>query len=264
MSPGNKLVGRIVLVAGGGGEIGGAIARHCALEGAAVAVCDVSYDNAAAVCTSINALGGISAPFQLDVQSQESCQSTCAAAAKSLGGVTDLVNAAATVTPDGRAEDLDLESWRKALDVNFTGVFLMCKHALPYIRAASGGAVVNIASSFAHIALPRRSAYCSTKAALIHFTKVLAVDYGPDNIRANTISPGPIDTARSLRRYGTREKANAVRGRGQALGRTGSVDEVAAAAVFLLSSDSSFITGADLRVDGGQTIFKGDSLETSL
>jgi NAD(P)-dependent dehydrogenase (short-subunit alcohol dehydrogenase family) len=264
MSSGEKLAGRMILVAGGGGEIGGAIARHCAIEGASVAVCDLSYENAAAVSSSINALGGKAAPFQLDVQSQESCRNVCLSAASSLGGLTDLVNTAAAVTPDGKAEDLDLDAWRRALDVNFTGVFLMCKHALPFIRAASGGAIVNIASSFAHIALPRRSAYCSTKAALIHFTRVLAVDYGPENIRANTISPGPIDTTRSLRRYGTREKANAIRGRGQALGRTGSVDEVAAAAVFLLSSDASFITGADIRVDGGQTIFKGDSLETSL
>ncbi len=264
MSSAKKLAERVVLVAGGGGEIGGAIARHCAREGASVAVCDVSYDNAAAVSVEINALGGKSAPFELDVQSQESCRSTCESVAAYMGGLTDLVNTAAAVTPDGKAEDLDLDAWRKALDVNFTGVFLMCKHALPHIRASSGGSIVNIASSFAHIALPRRSAYCSTKAALIHFTRVLAVDYGPDNIRANTVSPGPIDTARSLRRYGTREKANAVRGRGQALGRTGSVDEVATAVLFLLSTDSSFITGADIRVDGGQTIFKGDSLETSL
>jgi NAD(P)-dependent dehydrogenase (short-subunit alcohol dehydrogenase family) len=137
----------------------------------------------------------------------------------------------------------------------------MCKYVMGHIRAAGGGAVVNIASSHGHFRLPGRSAYCSTKAAVMHFTRVLAIDYGPDNIRANTISPGPIDTARSLRRYGTRENSNKVRGIGQVLGRTGTVEEVAAAAAFLASDEAGFITGTDLLVDGGQTSFKGSSLE---
>lgn len=261
---GERLSGRVVLVAGGGGEIGAAIARRCASEGAAVVVCDLSIASAEAVSQSIVESGGHSIAVRADVQSEDSCRAACDHAASVFGGLSGLVNAAAAVTPDGKVDALDVAAWRKAIDVNFTGVFLMCKYALPYLKTSPGSSIINIASSFAHIALPRRSAYCSTKAALVHFTRVLAVDYGPEGVRANTISPGPIDTARSLRRYGTREKANAIRGRGQALGRTGDVDEVANAALFLLSSESSFITGADVRVDGGQTIFKGDSLETSL
>jgi NAD(P)-dependent dehydrogenase (short-subunit alcohol dehydrogenase family) len=157
-------------------------------------------------------------------------------------------------------ETLSSAAWREAIDVNFTGVFLMCKYTMGHIRAAGGGAVVNIASSHGHFGLPGRSAYCSTKAALMHFTRVLAIDYGPHNIRANTISPGPIDTARSLRRFGTRENSNKVRGRGQVLGRTGTVEEVASVAVFLASDEASFVTGTDLLVDGGQTAFKGTAL----
>lgn len=258
------LQNRVALVSGGGGEIGGGIALRFATEGAAVMVCDVSLEKAQAIAQTIRDMGGKAAAHRVDASNPLDCEQAAAAAVSAFGKLDTLVNAAATVTPDGNVEKLDIDSWRRALDVNFTGVFLMCKYAMPHLRAAGGGAVINIASSFAHFGLPGRSAYCSTKAAVIHFTQVLAIDYGPHNIRANTISPGPIDTERSLRRYGTREKANSVRGRGQVLGRTGTVEEVATAAAFLASHQASFITGTDLRVDGGQTAFKGDSLATSL
>ena len=172
------------------------------------------------------------------------------------GKLTQLVNSVATVTPDGKVEDLPIDAWEKALKINFTGMFLMCKYAMPRIRESGGGSVVNIASSHGHFALYGRVGYCSTKAAIQHFTRVLALDYGTQNIRVNSISPGPIDTERSLWRYKTRENSNRIRGPGQALKRTGTVEEVAHAALFLASDEASFITGADLRVDGGQTIWK--------
>ena len=260
MPQGGLLAGRVAIVAGGGGEIGGAIARRYAREGAAVAVCDISLEKAQAVASDIVAAGGKGICLKVDVSNEADCAGAARAAVEAFGKITDLANASATLSPDGNVENLSTDAWRNALDVNFTGVFLMCKHVMGHIRAAGGGAVVNIASSHGHFGLPGRSAYCSTKAALMHFTRVLAIDYGPHNIRANTISPGPIDTARSLRRFGTRENSNKVRGRGQVLGRTGTVEEVAAAAVFLASDEASFITGTDLLVDGGQTAFKGTAL----
>ena len=260
----NKLLGDVALVSGGGGEIGGAIARRYGAEGACVLVCDVSLEKADAVARDMHANGGQALGLAVDVGNPAQCERAAALAVEKFGKLTILVNAAAAVTPDGNVEKLDLAAWKQALDINFTGIFLMCKYAMGHIRAAGGGAVVNIASSHGHFGLPGRIGYCSTKAAVMHFTRVLAIDYGPHNIRANTISPGPIDTERSLRRYGTRENSNAIRGKGQVLGRTGSVEEVAAAAAFLASSEASFITGTDLRVDGGQTAFKGDSLATSL
>jgi NAD(P)-dependent dehydrogenase (short-subunit alcohol dehydrogenase family) len=259
--PGSALLpGRVAIVAGGGGEIGGAIARRLAAEGAAVVVCDISREKAEAVATDIHEAGGRAAGLKVDVSSEEDCAAAARFAVETFGKITTLVNASATMSPDGNVEKLSVADWRHALDVNFTGVFLMCKYTMGHIREAGGGAVVNIASSHGHFGLPGRSAYCSTKAALMHFTRVLAIDYGPHNIRANTISPGPIDTARSLRRFGTRENSNKVRGRGQVLGRTGTVEEVAAAAAFLASDEASFVTGTDLLVDGGQTAFKGTAL----
>jgi NAD(P)-dependent dehydrogenase (short-subunit alcohol dehydrogenase family) len=260
MPKGALMAGRVAIVAGGGGEIGGAIASRYAAEGACVVVCDLSLEKAEAVAARIREAGGRAAALKVDVSQEEDCANAGRFTVETFGKVTDLVNSSATLSPDGNVEQLSTQAWRNALDVNFTGVFLMCKHTMGFIREAGGGAVVNIASSHGHFGLPGRSAYCSTKAALMHFTRVLAIDYGPHNIRANTISPGPINTARSLRRFGTRENANKERGRGQVLGRTGEVEEVAAAAVFLASGEASFITGTDLLVDGGQTSFKGTAL----
>lgn len=255
------LDGRVAIISGGGGDIGGGIAYRFAQEGAAISVCDVSLEKAQKVASKIIANGGRALVVSVDVSRPEQCEAAAERTAAEFGKIDALVNASATVSPDGNVEKIDLDDWRRALDINFTGMFLMCKYVMGHMRAAGGGAVVNIASSHGHFGLPGRSAYCSTKAAVMHFTRVLAIDYGPYNIRANTISPGPIDTERSLRRYGTRENSNRIRGIGQVLGRTGTVEEVAAAAAFLASEEAAFITGTDLLVDGGQTSFKGSSLE---
>lgn len=251
-----RLEGGVAVVSGGGGEIGGAAARRFAREGAGVLVTDVSLDKAWAVVEQIAQAGGRAAALAVDVGQAAQCEAAAREAVARFGKLTILLNTAVAVTPDGTVETLSLADWEEALKVNLTGYFLMCKYAVPAMREAGGGSIVNIASSHGHIAMRGRAGYCSTKAAIHHFTRVLALDYGRENIRANTISPGPIDTTRILRRYSTREKANAIRGPGQALGRTGTVDEVAAAASFLACDESSFITGADLRVDGGQTIWK--------
>ena len=251
-----RMAGHVALVSGGGGEIGGAIAKRLAAEGAAILVADVSGEKASAVAKAISDAGGRAAGLAVDIGVAAQCEAAIRDAVLRFGKLTTLVNSVATVTPDGRVEDLDLDDWERALKINFTGMFLMCKYSMPQLRAAGGGSVVNIASSHGHFALHGRVGYCSTKAAILHFTRVLALDYGVENIRVNSISPGPIDTERSLRRYGTRENSNRIRGGGQALKRTGTVEEVANAALFLASDEASFITGADLRVDGGQTIWK--------
>lgn len=258
MGTGTELGGRVAIVTGGGGGIAGAICRHFAAAGASVLVTDVNLDAAQIVAADIERAGGKARALKVDVGRPDECEAAAAEALAAFGKITTLVNAAATVTPDGTVDTLPLEAWYTTLQINLTGMFLMCRFSIPHMRAAGGGTIVNIASSHSYIALQGRVGYCTTKAGIRHFTRVLALDHGPDNIRVNSISPGPIDTERALRRYGTHENSNKIRGPGQALLRTGTVDEIAEAALFLSSDRSSFVTGTDLLVDGGQTAFKGD------
>lgn len=254
----HMLEGRVAIVTGGGGEIGGAIARRFAGEGAAVLVADISLDKAQAVAGEIGAAGGSARAMALDVTDPAQCAAAVATAATAFGKVTTLANVAATVTPQGTVETLSYEDWRSAFTVNLDGMFFMCKHAVPEMRKAGGGAIVNIASSHGHIGMPRRPAYCSSKAAVLQFTKCLAIDFGADNIRANSISPGAIDTLRAaLQRFKSREEANRAKGPAYLVGRTGRAEEIAAGAAFLASDEASFMTGADLLLDGGYMAFKG-------
>ena len=257
MGASHSLMGRVALITGAGGEIGGAIARRFAQEGAAIAVTDVRLEAAQATARDITDAGGQAIAIHLDVAEESSCAGAVEATAAHFGKLTTLVNVAAAVTPDGTVESLTLADWNKALAVNLTGPWTMSKYAVPRIRAAGGGTIINIASQLGQIGVPGRAPYSTTKAALIQLTTCLACDHAEDGIRVNSLSPGAIDTERSLRRFGTREVANRARGPLYLLKRTGTVDEIAAGAVFLASDESSFMTGADLLIDGGYLAFKG-------
>ncbi len=253
-----QLEGCAALVTGGGGEIGGAIARRFAREGGSILVADLRPQAAETVAAAIRAEGGNAEAFVADMSRPEDCARAVEAAAAAFGKLTTLVNVAAAETQEASIEDLPLAAWNMALAVNLTASFLTAKYAVPHMRAAGGGSIINIASQLGQIGVFNRAAYSTTKAALIQFTKCIATEYGPDNIRANTISPGSISTARSAKSYGSIENARRVRGPAHLLGRQGRVEEIAAGAVFLASEESSFMTGADLLLDGGYLAFKGE------
>jgi NAD(P)-dependent dehydrogenase (short-subunit alcohol dehydrogenase family) len=254
----DELVGRVALIAGGGGEIGGAIARRFAQAGAAVAVADIQRDSAERMASEIALGGGQAVAVRTNVAVAEDCERAVRHAVEAFGKLTTLVNVAAAVTPDGTVETLTLDDWNEALAVNLTGAFLMCKYAVPEIRKAGGGTIINIASQLGQIGVGGRSPYASSKAALIRFTQCLAIDHAADGIRANSLSPGGVDTLRIVRRFGgSREQANRARGPAYLLGRPGRADEIAAGALFLASDESSFMTGTDLLLDGGYLAFKG-------
>jgi NAD(P)-dependent dehydrogenase (short-subunit alcohol dehydrogenase family) len=255
MARGGRLAQRVALVTGGGGEIGGAICRRFAAEGAEVAIADLDPAKSAAVARTIAGSGALA--LQVDVADEASAKDAVERTIARFGRLTTLVNVAATVTPDGTVETLSLDDWNKAIAVNLTGAFVMCKYAVPELRHAGGGSIINIASQLGHLGAPLRSPYCTTKAALIHFTRILAMDHAVDKIRANTISPGFILTERSSRRSGGKEQARAVAGPRHLLNRPGEPEEIAAGAIYLASDEAAFVTATDLLIDGGYIAFKG-------
>ncbi len=258
---GGRLEGKTALVTGAGGAIGGAIARRFAAEGAAVCLGDIDLEGAEKNVTEIELKGGRAVACPLDVTDPAQAERAVQLAAEKFGGPTVLVNVAAGPTHDGSVVELALEDWTRELTVNLTGYFLMAKYALPRMAEAGGGAVINIASQLGQIGVPRRVAYCSSKAAIIELTRCMAIDHARDNIRVNSISPGAINTPRSMWRYKTEEEAIRARGKFYLTGRPGKVDEIAAGAVYLASDEASFCTGMDLLIDGGFLAFKGTTAD---
>lgn len=252
-----RLAERVALITGGGGEIGSAIAKRFAAEGATVAVADIVLAKSEATARAVVESGGRACALQVDVADESSAKAVVNAAIKAFGRLTTLVNVAAAVTPDGTVETLSLEEWNRAIGINLTGAFLMCKYAVPHLRQAGGGSIINIASQLGHLGVPLRSPYCTTKAALLRFTQIVAMDHAKDHIRANTISPGFILTERSSRSSGGKEKARVRMGPQHLLNRPGEPEEIAAGAAYLASDDASFVTATDILIDGGYVAFKG-------
>ncbi|MHA1108465.1 MAG: SDR family NAD(P)-dependent oxidoreductase [Alphaproteobacteria bacterium] len=257
MAENTKLAGRTALITGAGGAIGGASARLLAAEGANVLVADNRMDAAEATVADIEAAGGKALAYGMDVSDPLEAEAAVARAVEEYSALHILVNVAAAVTPDASVEDMDLDDWNEAFAVNLTGPMLMCKFAVPRIRAAGGGAIVNIASQLGYIGTPLRTAYCTTKAALHHFTRILAHEVAADGIRVNSVSPGVINTPRIMRRWDSVADLQEGRGPNHMLGRVGEAREVARAVLYLASEDASFTTASDLLVDGGYIAFKG-------
>jgi len=234
-----SLQGKAAIVTGGGGGIGSAIARAFANSGAKVACVDLD----------VKRVKGFLA-IACDVSSESETAKAVEQVIKAFGGLQVLVNGAAMKDPSATVVDLDLAAWNRVFAVNVAGAFLMSRWAIPHLARAGGGSIIHIASQLGTVGTPGRVAYCSTKGALITMAKAMAADHAAQKIRVNTLSPGAVETERMLR-FGSMEKAREILGPKHLLNRLGQPEEIAAAALFLASDASSFMTGADLRVDGG-------------
>jgi NAD(P)-dependent dehydrogenase (short-subunit alcohol dehydrogenase family) len=251
--PAGRLAGRPALVTGAGNGIGRAIALAFAAEGAPVLCADLVGADAGRVAEEIVRGGGRAEPCAGDVSLGESAREQVERAVAAFGSLRVLVCCAATLTPLATVETLDERDWARALAVNLTGAFLVSKHAIPHLRAAGGGSVILVASQMARVAYAGQAAYCASKGGLVQLARAMALDHAQDKIRVNALSPGGVATGRLARRFGDLETARRTWGPRHPLGRLGEPEEIARGAVFLAGDDASFMTGADLLLDGGYT-----------
>ena len=243
-----SLAGKFAVVTGAGNGIGRAIALVFAEAGAEVACVDL--DKAAATATATK-IGPAAFAVACDVSSETEVEAAAKAILARSLAVRILVNGAAGHDPNGSVLELTLAEWNKVFAVNVGGVFLMSRAILPAMIKAGGGSIIHIASQLGSVAGARRAVYCATKGALIQLAKAMATDHAAQNVRVNALSPGGVETDRMVKRFGDMETARRTAGPKHLLQRLGQPGEIAQAAVFLASDASSFMTGADLLVDGG-------------
>ena len=246
-----RLQGKTAIVTGAGGGIGGAICRRFAREAATVVCVDIDHASVVRTVADVRAGGGQAVALTADVAEEATAEAAVAAALGEYGRLDVLVCNAVYDLPAGPVTGISLADWRHTTAVNLDSAFLFAKHAIPTMADAGGGSIILIASELARVAKAGRPWYCAQKAALVQLAKAIAVDHAHQRIRANSLSPGPIETRRYLRNHPSVERARATSN--TLLNRLGQPEEVAASAVFLASDDSSFMTGADLLIDGGLT-----------
>jgi len=242
-----SLEGKAAIVTGGAGGIGRAIVRTFARAGASVACVDLDAGRAEAAARDG---GGRCIGIACDVSSEPDTRNAVEKTVRAFGRLDILVNGAACMEPNATVTDLDLAAWNRIFGVNVGGAFLMSRWSIPHMAKGGGGSIIHIASQLGSVGSPGRAVYCATKGALINMAKAMAADHAGQNIRVNTLSPGGTETDRMMR-FGSMERAREVLGARHLMQRLGLPEEIAAGALFLAADASSFMTGADLLIDGG-------------
>ncbi len=247
-----RLEGKVAIISGGARGMGAAEAKLFAREGAKVIVCDVLEDEGRQTEAEINEVGGDAVFVKLDVTSQDEWENAVNTAIERFGKLDILVNNAGIIV-QSTIEDMTVELWDKVMDVNAKGVFLGTKTAIPHMKEAGGGSIVNISSISGIVGQDNVNAgYNASKGAVRIFTKAAAVQYAKENIRVNSIHPGPIATPMTAEGRADPERV-ALTAERTPLGRYGEPEEVANAVLFLASDEASYVTGSEIVVDGGYT-----------
>ena len=246
-----RLAGKVAIITGAASGIGRATSLMFAREGATVAVTDINDSAGRETVDSIDAAGGDARYWHCDVSNVVEVREMIQGVRERFGSVTVLFNNAAYLTGFGTVTETDDALWDLAIRTSLTGAFLCSKYSIPHIVEAGGGSIISTASVGGVVTFKESAPYCTAKAGLIMLMKSIAADYGSQGIRANAIAPGAIDTAINDQ-YKDDSEVQANWERKSLLGRPlGRPEEVAAAAVFLASEESSFVTGTVLPVDGG-------------
>jgi NAD(P)-dependent dehydrogenase (short-subunit alcohol dehydrogenase family) len=251
---GPRLAGKTALITGAGSGIGRQAARLFAAEGASVVVADRDGDAAEAAVAEIRAAGGAACAVAVDVAKAREVEAAVATAERLAGGLHVLFNNAGIFPDDdGLPVDTPEAVWERVVDVNLKGVFLGCKYGIPALLRAGGGSIVNTASFVAVMgAATSQIAYTASKGGVLAMTREIAVEYARRGIRANALCPGPVNTP-LLQELLADPAARARRLVHVPMGRLAEAHEVARAALFLASDDSSYVNGATFLVDGAIT-----------
>jgi len=250
-----KLEDRVAIVTGAASGIGAASARLFAAEGARVALVDLDEKGLREVAVDIEGKGGQAIVLPADVSDAGKARDGVGRVMEKWGRV-DVLLTAAGISLGGTVDSVDEAAWDRTFAVNVKGTFLWIHHAIQPMIAARSGTIVTVGSQLAQSSLGKNAAYVASKGAIASFTKTIAVDHARQGIRINALMPGVIDTpmpARSLQRQADPEAARLFWKQRHPMGRIGQPEEVAKAALFLASDDSSFVTGTLLFVDGGWT-----------
>jgi NAD(P)-dependent dehydrogenase (short-subunit alcohol dehydrogenase family) len=248
-----SFVDRVVIITGAAGDLGWTIAEAFHANGAFVALLDIDVAAIDARVRASRVSPERYLALAVDLINPGSAASAVEKALARTGRIDALINNAAAQTRRGSVDNIEVADWQHALAVNLGGAFYMARAAIPAMRKAGRGVIVNVASQLGHVGICGAAAYTASKGGLISFTRTMALDHAKEGIRVVSLSPGAILTGRVTRLYGSREAAEAALVPMHPIGRLGRCEEIANAALFLCSDQAGFITGTDLLVDGGYT-----------
>ena len=247
-----RLENKVALISGGARGIGAAVAKIFAQEGAKLVICDILEDEGRKTAEEITAAGGECVFVRLDVINETDWEQAAAEVTSRFGRLDILVNNAG-ITARGNVEETSVADWTRTMDINVKGAFLGSKQAIPIMRAGGGGSIVNISSGAGIAPQPGTSgAYAASKGAVRIFSKSTAIQYAAENIRCNSVHPGPIETDMLRATRPDENNLEIMKGR-VPLGRFGRAEEIAYGVLYLASDESSFVTGSELVIDGGRT-----------